>query len=402
MVKTILQMYPISGSEEQISTQAPWGLNPESYDGMLEDLTVVCQKADELGFWGITHTEHHFHSEGLEVSPNPGILNLYLGMQTKQINFGQLGYVLPTWDPIRLAEETAMIDHMLKGRFFVGLARGYQRRWSNVLGQKFGVMGTYSDQSDIDQHNREIFEEHFHILKKAWTEAPITWDSEWYHIPFPPEGPDWPAADITRRWGAPGEVDDEGRSVKISVVPRPYQQPHPPLFQAFSVSDRTIEWCAEQDITPTILSGPLSEVQRLAELYARVSKENGRNYEIGEHNALVRGIYILDDDSQVEDFYKKYDALIWENWFGSFGFYEAFRFPGEEGDVPKPEESVPQRMIDADYLIAGTVDQVKARVREIQDRFNFEYWVLLHHQGLMSTDVAAQQMEGIAEALHTV
>lgn len=401
MVKTILQMYPILGSEEELRSQAPYGLKPEAYQNMLSDLTRVCQKADDEGFWGICHTEHHFHSEGFEVSPDPGILNLYLGMQTKNIHFGQLGYVLSTRDPIRLAEETAMIDHMLKGRFFVGLARGYQRRWTNVLGQKFGVMGTYSDQSDIDIHNREIFEEHFHILKKAWTEAPIDWHSEWYNIPVPPEGTDWPAASITKEFGAPGEIDEQDRSVKISVVPRPYQRPHPPLFQAFSTSDRTIEWCAEQDITPTVLPGPLDVVQRLAELYSRVSKENGRNYEIGDHNALVREIYICEED-EVEEYYEKYSSLIWKNWFGAFGFYEAFRYPGEEGPVPKPGEKLVQRMIDADYLIAGPVDKVKAKVQEIHDRFNFEYWVLLFHQGLMPEPVAFNQLEQISEVMNTL
>ena len=38
-------------------------------------------------------------------------------------------------------------------------------------------------------------------------------------------------------YGAPGEVDDQGVIRKICVVPKPYQQPHPPLFQPFSVSE---------------------------------------------------------------------------------------------------------------------------------------------------------------------
>jgi hypothetical protein len=52
---------------------------------------------------------------------------------------GQLGLVLPSHDPIRLAEEIAMADHMLRGRLFVGMARGYQSRWMNILCQKLGV-----------------------------------------------------------------------------------------------------------------------------------------------------------------------------------------------------------------------------------------------------------------------
>ena len=50
----------------------------------------------------------------------------------------------------------------------------------------------------------------------------------------------------------PGEVVN-GRVRKISVVPRPYQKPHPPLFQAFSVSDSTIVWCAREGVIPVIV-----------------------------------------------------------------------------------------------------------------------------------------------------
>ena len=400
-MKVILQVYPILTDEETMHRQRPVGRKPELYQTMLRNLTHMARTADRLGYWGICHVEHHFHSEGLELSPDPGLLNLYLGMQTEKIRFGQLGYVLPTRDPIRLAEETAIIDHMLKGRFFVGLARGYQRRWSNVLGQKFGVMGTYSDQSDIDRHNREIFEEHFFLMKKAWIEEAIEWNSEWYKIPFPPEGADWPPAAITRELGVPGEVDAEGRSVKVSVVPGPYQKPHPPLFQAFSVSARTIEWCAQQDITPTILPGPLKTVEELAELYARVSQAHGRDYTIGQHNALVREAFIVKSRDQIEEYVQRYTQPVWD-WFGCFGFYEAMRLPGEEGPVPKPGETLAQRMMKSQYLLAGTLDEVKRQAAEIQNRFHFEYWVLLFHIGLMSTRVADEQLELFAEVMKAV
>lgn len=75
-----------------------------------------------------------FHSEGLEISPAPLLLNAYLGTFTRRLNHGQLGIVLPPNDPIRIAEECAIVDHMLNGRFFVGVARGYQARWQNVIG----------------------------------------------------------------------------------------------------------------------------------------------------------------------------------------------------------------------------------------------------------------------------
>src|ERR1700746_737063 len=51
-----------------------------------------------------------------------------------------------------------------------------------------------------------------------------------------------------------GEVDDEGVIRKICVVPKPYQQPHQPMFQPFSVSEATIRYTAQSDIVPVILT----------------------------------------------------------------------------------------------------------------------------------------------------
>src|SRR3954470_11840243 len=128
------------------------------------------------------------HSEGMEISPAPLLLNVHLGTFTKRLRHGQLGLVLPAHDPIRLAEEIAIADHRRQGRLFVGMARGYQARWQNILGQRFNVTSTASDQSEADQRNRLLFSENFKIMRKAWTEDLLTYDGPTYQIPYPKEG----------------------------------------------------------------------------------------------------------------------------------------------------------------------------------------------------------------------
>jgi len=117
--KVILQVYPTAGNLEQMQARRPIGRDADTYQELLESLVELVQAADELGYWGITHVEHHMHSEGLEISPAPLLLNLYLGRYTKRLRHGQLCLVLPAGDPLRLAEEIAIVDHMLKGRLFV-------------------------------------------------------------------------------------------------------------------------------------------------------------------------------------------------------------------------------------------------------------------------------------------
>ena len=100
--------------------------------------------------WGCSAIEHHFHSEGYELSPNPDIINAYWAAMTKNVHVGQMGYVMSAHNPLRTAEETAILDHMLEGRSFVGFARGYQSRWTQVHGQHAGASATLSDNSGDD------------------------------------------------------------------------------------------------------------------------------------------------------------------------------------------------------------------------------------------------------------
>ncbi|WP_163981051.1 LLM class flavin-dependent oxidoreductase, partial [Raoultella ornithinolytica] len=75
--------------------------------------------------------------------------DLYFAMQTKRIRVGQLGIVLPAANPIRVAEDIAMLDHMTGGRACAGFARGYQRRWVDIMAQQtHGVSGTLPHQHD--------------------------------------------------------------------------------------------------------------------------------------------------------------------------------------------------------------------------------------------------------------
>src|SRR5437899_10999754 len=171
------------------------GMNPHFYQRMLKELSEQIKLGDELGYDSVSFTEHHFHIEGFELSNNPVLLDLYFAMQTKRIRVGQLGIVLPASNPIRVAEDIAMLDHMTGGRANAGFARGYQRRWVDVMAQQtHGIHGALPHQHDeIDAANRAAFEECFQIIKKAWTEDFLSYDGTYWRVP-PGETPRTPAA----------------------------------------------------------------------------------------------------------------------------------------------------------------------------------------------------------------
>jgi alkanesulfonate monooxygenase SsuD/methylene tetrahydromethanopterin reductase-like flavin-dependent oxidoreductase (luciferase family) len=400
--KVILQVYPSLGAEAEMEARRPIGRDNDAYQNMLEALVELCKAADELGYWGITHVEHHMHSEGMEISPAPLLLNIYLGQFTKRLMHGQLGLVLPAHDPIRLAEEIAIADHILKGRLFVGMARGYQARWQNILCQRFGVTSTASDQSEADQRNRLLFSENFKIMKMAWESDLLRYDGPTYKVPFPYNGiPGWPPAEtITGRYGAPGEVDENGTVKGVSIVPKPYTTPHPQLFQAFGASPGTLQWCGEENVTPTILTGPVENLRNLCEIYLKAAESRGRHPKLGEGIGVCRTFYVFPNgkssgevEAQIRRSVELYEEPVWRGWYERFGFMEATRLPGEEGPVPKPGEHLAERLATSGILIGGTVDDVKRKIEGLLDEIPFDYFVWLFHWGMIPREEALPMLE---------
>jgi alkanesulfonate monooxygenase SsuD/methylene tetrahydromethanopterin reductase-like flavin-dependent oxidoreductase (luciferase family) len=263
-MKVSLFYLPSIGPREEIEKGLA-GLRNDLYQQMLEELKEQAQLADQLGYDSISFTEHHFHIEGFEISQNPILLDLFVALHTQRIRVGQLGIVLPAHNPLQVAEDLAMVDHMTKGRLDVGFARGYQRRWVDTMAQHYhqvhGVLPGQHDQAD--QANREAFEECYQIIKMAWTQDLMEFRGKFWRIP--PEGTPWPL-EATRRWGA--GVDEEGFVRRIGVVPKPYQKPHPPIFQPFASSETTIRWCAREGITAILPPRLLHKLPPVSQLLA--------------------------------------------------------------------------------------------------------------------------------------
>ncbi len=365
---------------------------------MFEEVVELVRLAEEVGFDAVAFPEHHLHSEGFEVGGPPEFL-LYVALHTQRIKVGPIGYVLPGWDPLRLAITTAWLDQLTKGRSFVGFARGYQQRWLDQMAQKINISATISDHSQLDDTNRRAFEEVYHILKLAWTDEPFRFRGEFYEYPYPYNtGTLWPPHQWTRDYGAVGEVDAQGRVQKITVVPKPYQKPHPPLFQAFSVSESTIRWCAREGVTPMILLSRPEQVRHLARVHVEEAGRAGRWLALGEGIGVLRQVYFADTIRAAERLAEH--GLVgvgYKRFWGHFGFWEAFRFPEDEivyPSLPLPaQEWTVDRMRRARYLYAGSVDTVIEGMDELVETVNPEWFAWLFDQGLLSRAELRKQLE---------
>ena len=374
-MKASLFYLPTIGSRAEIEAGMA-GMRGDLYQRMLGELSEQIRLADALGYDSVSFTEHHFHIEGFELSNNPVLLDLYFAMQTKRIRVGQLGIVLPASNPIRVAEDIAMLDHMTGGRACAGFARGYQRRWVDVMAQQtHGIHGALPHQHDaIDDANRAAFEECFQIVKKCWTEPMLSHQGKYWKIP----AGDTPwTLDTTEKWGAGVE---HGILKSVGVIPKPLQKPHPPLFQPFASSESTIRWCAKENVTPILPAMHQSHEDRLFGVYAEVSGKPR-----GEGTGLLRDVIIAETDEEAMALWEDSGRFSGKAWFEPFGFRRGLMDP-----VTK-NFATAQESIDLGYALVGTVDTVTRALEANMKRqpvdwlFCYTYNSLVPHAILMKS-----------------
>jgi alkanesulfonate monooxygenase SsuD/methylene tetrahydromethanopterin reductase-like flavin-dependent oxidoreductase (luciferase family) len=174
--------------------------------------------AEQLGFDVIGVNEHHQNAYGL--MPSPNIMAAALIQRTSRAKVLILGNALPLYDhPQRVAEELAMLDVMSAGRIIAGMVIGL-----GVEAYSYEVNPTFI---------RERYREAHDLIIRAWTE-PGPFHYEGKHYDF--------------RW--------------VNTWPRPYQQPHPPIWIPGSGSLETLRFVAERRYPFTALPFSQFEVMR--------------------------------------------------------------------------------------------------------------------------------------------
>lgn len=166
-------MRPILGLRYDLRS-APFGKDHATlYAAMLEQ----AQWADQLGFTTVTFSEHHVSDDGYLPSPLMAAATV-LGA-TKQIRAMVSALLLPLYDPIRLAEDMAVLDLLSGGRIDLTIGAGYRKEEFDLLDRPF--KGRFKE-----------IEESVDALRKAWTGEPFEYKGRTVQVlpkPLRPGGP---------------------------------------------------------------------------------------------------------------------------------------------------------------------------------------------------------------------
>ncbi|WP_158566855.1 LLM class flavin-dependent oxidoreductase [Actinomadura craniellae] len=343
--------YPVTvGSADRLGTGL-LGLEPQLYGSAIAELREQAVAADETGWHSLMLAERHFEVEGYQVTPNPLLLNVYLAQHTARLRHGQLGLAVPTWNPLRLAEDIAVADHLTGGRLDVGLSHAVPARAGGVLGQHHR-----------GAENREIFEEWFEVMRMAWTEE--LWSYEGAHIQVPPPGIAW-RHPVSERLGAGVE---DGALTRIGTVPRPLQSPHPPLYTVLTGGDETVEWAARVGSTLVTTATEPGRIRRVAETYAEAANRHGRNvylnrWEPGGGIALCRFLAVA--PTHEEALRTGRQALPYvRDWLAGFGLFDG-----------RPR-TLDELVADGAMLL-GTPERVGEQVRCLADEHGIDHLIFV-------------------------
>src|SRR6188768_1831738 len=341
--------------------------DPEIAARSYEQHLAVWEELDRLGFDGVGLNEHHTTPHGLMNSPN---MMAAVGAQhTKNLKFLMLGNLVPLHNPLRIAEELAMADCLSRGRILSGFARGVPREY-NVYGVPMA-------------ESRARFEEAVEIVLKAWTEPK-----------FSHEGKFWSYKDV-------------------AIWPRPYTQPHPPVWVPFTGSKETIEWAGRHNFAAVIPDHHRGLTQDIVGYYAKQLAANGHTI-TPEHMCFFADAYVAADKAtaikEYSPFYLYFVHTLWHH-----GSLEKAASPKGTGylssssmDYIKPENRVGvgvdregmqkttmadiERKIDSGELAWGSAKDVGDRLIEGAERMGANTLLLNMNVGAMAHDVFLEQI----------
>jgi alkanesulfonate monooxygenase SsuD/methylene tetrahydromethanopterin reductase-like flavin-dependent oxidoreductase (luciferase family) len=212
--------------------------------------------AEALGFESVWPVEQHFNAD-LSITPAPLLLLAALAERTTVLRLGVAIILLPLSHPLRVAEEIATLDVLSNGRVEFGIGRG-------SIPSHFAGFGVPQAES------RERFAEAVEVVVQAWTRERVSHHGRFFN------------------------VDD------LCVVPKPVQQPHPPIRAAASTAE-TLEYLGRMGYqifaaTPT---NPFPKLGPALQIYRQARKKAGHPDNGPDDVTLALPVFVGEDRAQI-------------------------------------------------------------------------------------------------------
>lgn len=360
---------PPADSYESLRVTLPSRLyDPELGHELYSKYFDIYQAADGLGL-DMMLNEHH--STATCVEPAVPVTMAILARTTRQGRILALGNPIANRNtPVRVAEEMAMIDVISHGRTEVGFVRGvpYEVSAGNV--------------NPVEM--KERFWEGADLIVRAWstTDGPFNWEGRHY------------------------------QHRQVNVWPRPYQEPHPPLWVPTQSSSTVMETAERQYKLGLILCGSQG-ARRSFDLYRKRTAELGLGPAARDKLGYLGLVFVGDTD---EDGYAGARKLQWyvqnnkvatqfmdvPGYIDEFARAKMIRSAAEGTPLSTPIEHLAyapiEDLVQEGYFFAGNPDTVFAQLQAFYEKVGgFGNFMMMVQGGTMGYDLVEGSMRRFAE-----
>jgi len=301
----------------------------KTYDSRL----ALIVRYDQAGFHGFHLTEHHFTPLGL--APSPHVFLAAAARLTSRIRLIPLVLVLPLHNPLRVAEEISMLDHLSHGRYEFATGRG-------ISPYELAFYGVSHLESP------HIHREGLEVVMAALTRDTVDYQGHYF------------------------------RYFNVPIELRPLQSPHPPMWYATS-STQGAEWAAAHGYNMAFLQSA-ERVRLLTDRFRRTWEKREAAAPLPKLG-LARHIFVGQTDGEAVE----------RGNFGFAGWYEKFAHLWARNDPrPAPRDDGGRR---AASLIAGTPDTVAAEIARQVDESGTNYFITRFAYGDLSHEDSMRSLE---------
>ncbi len=309
--------------------------DPATANGLYHEYMDQLEFAESCGFDGIGVNEHHQNAYG--IMPSPNIIAAGLARRTSTAAICVIGNSIALYNPpIRVAEEFAMLDCISGGRLVAGFPVGTP-------------MDTNFTYGTVPALTRKRYAEAHDLIMKAWaSEEPFAFNGEFTKLRY------------------------------VNIWPRPYQQPHPPIYIPGGGSIETWDFCVEHDYNYSYLSysGYLAGRMLMDGYWDRVAQAGKDDSPYRASFAQV--ICVADNDAEAEELYAEHILYFYNR---CLHVWPAFSDPPgyrtvntiKAGALSQLRRSAARQftsltwkdLVDGGYVIAGGPDTVRERMEDM-------------------------------------
>ncbi|HWP93148.1 MAG TPA: LLM class flavin-dependent oxidoreductase [Thermodesulfobacteriota bacterium] len=240
-----------------------------SYAEICRNTLEQVKLAEKVNFDSAWISEHHFLEDGY--CPSPSVLASAMAAVTSRIKIGSAGIILPLQNPIRVAEDAALVDNISNGRFNLGVVLGYRK-------EEFDGFG-------ISMRERPSrMDEGIEVIIKSWTEDKFSYTGKRYQFS------------------------------NVSVTPKPVQKPHIPFYIG-AFEEPAIRRAGR--LGYPLIIGPGRTMQMVREtvnIYNDAARQAGKNPDGIEH-ILLREAYVAKSKKKAKKEADQYIISMYKYYF---------------------------------------------------------------------------------------